>query len=123
MLFEGVNDIGNSASNPAPQLISAFKTIIADARKANLITIGGTITPFGGSSYSGSAKEEARKTVNAWIKTAGNFDYVVDFAAAVESKSDASKLDSRYNGGDSLHPNVAGYQAMADAFPLDIFDV
>jgi lysophospholipase L1-like esterase len=122
MLFEGVNDIGNSNANVAQQLISAFKTIISDAKKAGLVTIGGTITPFGGSSYAGAAKEEARKTVNAWIKTKGNFDHVVDFAAAVESKSDPAKLDSKYNGGDSLHPNVAGYQAMADAFPLDIFD-
>ncbi|KAF1958993.1 SGNH hydrolase [Byssothecium circinans] len=121
MIFEGVNDIGNSG-NVAQQLISAFKTIVADARKAGLVTIGGTITPFGGSSYAGADKESARKTVNAWIKAQGNFDHVVDFAAAVESKTDPSKLNSKYNGGDSLHPNVAGYQAMANAFPLDIFN-
>ncbi|KAF2643503.1 lipolytic protein-like protein G-D-S-L family [Massarina eburnea CBS 473.64] len=121
MIFEGVNDIGNSG-NVAQQLINAFKTIVADAKKAGLVTIGGTITPFGGSSYAGGDKENARKTVNTWIKATGNFDHVVDFAAAVENKADPSKLDSKYNGGDSLHPNVAGYQAMANAFSLDIFN-
>jgi lysophospholipase L1-like esterase len=121
MIFEGVNDIGNSG-NVANQIINAFKTIIADAKKAGLVTIGGTITPFGGSSYAGGDKENARKTVNTWIKAKGNFDHVVDFAAAIENKANPANLDSKYNGGDSLHPNVAGYQAMANAFPLDIFN-
>lgn len=123
MIFEGVNDIGNggAASSIAQQLISAFKQITADAKKAGLITIGGTITPFGGSSYAGSDKESARKTVNDWIKQKGNFDFVADFAAAIENKNSPSQLASQYNGGDSLHPNVAGYQAMANAFPLEVF--
>jgi len=119
MLFEGVNDIGNGAS--ASSLINGFKTILADAKKAGLTTIGGTITPFGGNSYYSAAHESARKSLNDWIKTKGNFDYVADFAAAIENKADPTKMDAKYNGGDGLHPNVAGYQAMANAFPLEAF--
>jgi lysophospholipase L1-like esterase len=53
--------------------------------------------------------------------TLPQIDHVVDFAAAVESKTNKEQLDSKYDGGDHLHPNGAGYQAMAAAFPLDIF--
>lgn len=119
MIFEGVNDIGNGAS--ASSVTNAFKQITADAKKAGFITIGATITPFGGNSYYSSGHEQARKQVNQFVKTKGNFDFVVDFAAAIENKADPTKMDSKYNGGDGLHPNVAGYQAMANAFPLDIF--
>lgn len=120
MLFEGVNDIGGGASGSA--LINAFKTITADAKKAGLVTIGATITPFGGNSYYSAQHEQARKQVNEFVKTQGSFDWVVDFAGAIENKADPTKMDSKYNGGDGLHPNVAGYQAMANAFPLNVFN-
>lgn len=119
MLFEGVNDIGGGASGSS--LISAFKTMTADAKKAGLVTIGATITPFGGNSYYSAGHEQARKQVNDFVKTKGNFDFVVDFAGAIENKADVTKMDAKYNGGDGLHPNVAGYQAMANAFPLEAF--
>ncbi len=48
MIFEGVNDIGSGGGNVGDQLISAFKQIVADCKKAGYITIGATITPFGG---------------------------------------------------------------------------
>ncbi|KAK7179277.1 hypothetical protein DPSP01_005698 [Paraphaeosphaeria sporulosa] len=119
MIFEGVNDLGSGAS--AGALTNAYKQITADAKKAGFVTIGGTITPFGGNSYYSAGHEQARKQVNDFIKAKGNFDFVVDFAGAIENKGDPTKMDSKYNGGDGLHPNVAGYQAMANAFPLDVF--
>ena len=119
MLFEGVNDIGAGASGSS--LTNAYRTITSAAKSAGLVTIGGTITPFGGNSYYSAAHEQARKQVNDFIKAKGNFDFVVDFAGAIENKGDTTKMDAKYNGGDGLHPNVAGYQKMADAFPLDIF--
>jgi lysophospholipase L1-like esterase len=121
MIFEGVNDIGNSGGDVSDQLIKAFTQIVNDAKKLNLKTIGATITPFGGSSYAGGSRESARKKVNNWILTSKTFDYTVDFSAAITSKSSADQIDSALHGGDHLHPNGAGYQAMANAFPLDIF--
>lgn len=119
MIFEGVNDLGGGAS--ASALTNAYKQITADAKKAGFVTIGGTITPFGGNSYFTAAHDQARTQVNDFTKTKGNFDFVVDFAGAIEDKADPTKMDSRYNGGDGLHPNVVGYQTMADAFPLNVF--
>lgn len=119
MIFEGVNDIGAGAQ--ATSLINAFKQIAADAHKAGLLVFGATITPLGTSYYS-AAREQVRQTVNKWIlSSGGSYDATVDFDKILRDPSNAANLASKYNSGDGLHPNVAGYQALADAFPLDIF--
>ncbi|TVY81081.1 hypothetical protein LSUE1_G003171 [Lachnellula suecica] len=119
MIFEGVNDIGSGASDTS--LIAAFKQIAADARKAGILVFGATITPLGTSYYSAS-REAIRQKVNKWIMASGGvYDAAVDFDAIVRDSSNPSQLASKYNSGDGLHPNVAGYQAIANAFPLDIF--
>lgn len=130
MIFEGVNDIGPGPNTAAAQtrigdqLIAAFTQITADAKKAGFMTIGATITPFGGNTgYAGTEKEKTRLRVNEWVLAKGNgsYDFVVDFASLVATKGQVSVLDKRFDSGDGLHPNVAGYQAMANGFPLDIF--
>lgn len=122
MIFEGVNDIGNgNGGSTADQLISAFKQIAADAKKAGMTTIGATITPLG-TSYYNAAREQARLKVNTWIMQQGNFDVAVDFAGVVANAGNKAQMDSKYNSGDGLHPNVAGYTAMAAAFPLEVFN-
>ena len=123
MIFEGVNDIGNSGGGVAGQIQNAFKTIVDDCKKAGLITIGATVTAFGGQgqSYSSPAREQQRQQLNNWILTSKTFDHTVDFAKMIDDPSAKSQLARAYDGGDHLHPNVAGYQAMADGFPLDIF--
>jgi len=119
IIFEGVNDIGNGGSDAA--LISAFKQIIADCKAAGLKVFGATITPFGGNSYSSGGHEAARKKVNEWIMTGGAFDATIDFAKLLADPSRQDALASKYDSGDHLHPSVAGYQHLADSFPLDIF--
>jgi lysophospholipase L1-like esterase len=128
MIFEGVNDIGGGANSAGTQtsigdqLIKAFTQIAADAKKAGYVTIGGTIMPFGGNSYAGTEREKTRARVNKWILQNGTFDHTVDLAGILASKSNPEQLDAKYNSGDGLHPNVAGYQAVADAFPIEIFN-
>lgn len=116
MIFEGVNDIGANGSGQA--LINAFKQIVADCKAKGYITIGATITPFGGNSYAGGNHEQQRQLVNTWIMAEGNFDYAVDFSAII---GQGDRLQASFDSGDHLHPSVAGYQAIADKFPLDIF--
>ncbi len=84
---------------------------------------GATITPFGGSgqSYSDPTREATREKVNEWILTSGTFDATVDFAKMLGDPSKPDQLASQYDSGDHLHPNVAGYQFLADSFPLEIF--
>ncbi|KAH6626477.1 SGNH hydrolase-type esterase domain-containing protein [Chaetomium sp. MPI-SDFR-AT-0129] len=130
MIFEGVNDIGGGSADSGTQtrigteLQEAFAKIVGDCKVAGIKTIGGTITPFGGNgqAYSSPVREAARVAVNEWILGSGTFDATVDFAKLIGDPTTVSQLAGKYDGGDHLHPNVAGYQAMADGFPLDFFD-
>lgn len=133
LIFEGVNDIGGGGTDSSTQssignrLIDAYKTIAADCKAAGIKVYGATITPFGGSgqSYSNPTREQTRVKVNNWIlANAGEgkaFEAAVDFGKMIGDGAVVSQLGRTFDGGDHLHPNVAGYQAMADGFPLGIF--
>ncbi|KAF9524669.1 SGNH hydrolase-type esterase domain-containing protein [Crepidotus variabilis] len=120
MIFEGVNDIGTGATGSgtqnqiANQLISAFTQIAKDAKSLGLPIFAATITPFGSSQYGDTSREAARQTVNKWILTSGTFDAVIDFDKFIRNPSNPAQLASQYNSGDYLHPNVAGYQYIAN---------
>ena len=49
------------------------------------------------------------------------FDAVIDFDAVVRDPARPSKLQSRFASSDYIHPNDAGYRAMADAVDLGMF--
>ncbi|MBV9604498.1 MAG: SGNH/GDSL hydrolase family protein [Solirubrobacterales bacterium] len=129
ILLMGINDIGfsvtppNPVTNPLPdvsaaQIISGYEQIIAQAHAVGLKIIGGTLTPFKGAGYYSTAGEAKREAVNQWILTSGAFDGVIDFAKVVADPSDPTMMAPQYDSGDHLHPNDAGYQAMANAIPL-----
>ncbi len=133
IVIEGVNDLGvagmhgpiTAAQNAAlvRHIIGAYRQIILRAHAHGIKVIGGTITPFKGSSYyrPSAATLQDRKQINAWIRAPGHFDAVVDFAKAVRDPQHPARLLPSYDSGDNLHPNPAGYRAMADAIPLSLF--
>ncbi len=45
---------------------------------------------------------------------------MIDFDAAVRDPSDPSRINPSFDGGDHLHFNPAGYQAMANAIKLGL---
>ena len=45
---------------------------------------------------------------------------MIDFARPVASAADPLTFDPRYNDRDHLHPNDAGYKAMADFVDLTV---
>jgi lysophospholipase L1-like esterase len=117
ILLEGINDIG-SADAQASSLIAGDKQLIAEAHAARLKIFGATLTPFKGAGYWSPEKEHTREVLNTWIRTSGAFDGVIDFAKATEDPSDPEMFYPPYDSGDHLHPNDAGYQAMANAVNL-----
>jgi len=125
ILLEGINDIGRGFYPPtepvtAEALIAADKQIIARAHAHGIKVYGATLTPYKGAHYFMPEGEQVREAVNQWIKTSGAFDGVVDFAPSVADKSDPTTFDTNYNLTDKLHPNDAGYQAMANAIDLGL---
>jgi lysophospholipase L1-like esterase len=59
--------------------------------------------------------------VNDWIRNGKAFDGVIDFDKAVEDPQNPDHILAKYDSGDHLHPNDAGYEAMGAAVPLSLF--
>ena len=133
MILEGINDIGVTTStrgNAPPQnpvsaddLIGALKQMIERAHAHGIKVIGCTLTPYEGAGYYSEKGEEVRQAVNRWIRSGGAFDAVVDFEKATQDSANPKKLKPTFTNGDNLHPNDAGYKAMADSIDLKIFAV
>ncbi len=137
VLLEGLNDIGfpgaklngrylaDLADVRTPEdLIDAYRQLISRAHARGVKLIGATITPFEGVDFPGyhsKSKEAVRQTVNKWIRTSGPFDGVIDFDAVLRDPDHPSRLLQRFASTDHLHPNDAGYRAMADAIDLALF--
>ena len=128
IVLEGINDIGYSHS-PSPltvphtqvsaqQVITGEEQLIDAAHSAGLRIFGATLLPFEGARYWTPEGEQIREAINSWILTSHAFDGVIDFASALASPSDPLRLDPAYDSGDHLHPDEAGYAAMARAIRL-----
>jgi lysophospholipase L1-like esterase len=61
-------------------------------------------------------------SVNNWIRNSGEFDGVIDFDALLRNPDHPSRLLPRFSSEDYLHPNDAGYQAVADAIDMALFN-
>jgi lysophospholipase L1-like esterase len=130
-LLEGINDIGfPGAVDPAmprttaAEIIAAYKQLITRAHAAGLKIYGCTLTPFEGTIFPGyfaPDKEPVRQAVNEWIRHSGWFDAVIDFDKVIRDPSHPTRMLPAYDVGDHLHPNDAGYKAMADAVDLRLF--
>jgi lysophospholipase L1-like esterase len=124
----GINDIGHSSDDsPLPggarELIAGYRQLIARAHEHGIAVYGATLTPFEGAKYYAPDKEQMREAVNAWIRTSGEFDGVIDFDQVIRDPAQPKRFLPAYDSGDHLHPNDAGYQAMGNAVPLTWFGV
>jgi lysophospholipase L1-like esterase len=124
VILESINDIGIGRSSPVPSandLIAAHRQLIDRAHARGLLVYGATLTPFEGAAYFTPEGEMKRQAVNAFIRTAKAYDGVIDFDAAVRDPMAPSKIQMKFNPGDNLHMNDAGYAAMAAAIDLSLF--
>jgi lysophospholipase L1-like esterase len=123
----GINDIGRSATGQPPQPVSADEIIaghrqmITRAHQQGLKIVGCTLTPFEGAAYFSTEGETKRQAVNKFIRAGGAYDAVIDFDAVVRDPAHPERFLAMYDSGDHLHPNDAGYKAMADAIDLSLF--
>jgi lysophospholipase L1-like esterase len=125
IILEGLNDIGFAVESAPFQAVSAqqitdsIATAVGKAKARGLKVFVGTLLPYRGAGYFSEDGELKRQAVNAWVRanTAGA-DGVIDFAQVMASAADASVMNPAYDSGDHLHPNDAGYAAMAAAVDL-----
>jgi lysophospholipase L1-like esterase len=138
ILLEGINDVGwphmtlpkgmDSSKFKLPDfaledvsatdLIVGMRQMIERAHERGVRIFGATILPFEGANYYSESGEATRQAVNQWIRTGGAFDGVIDFDAAVRDPAHPAQIRQDLQSGDHLHPNAAGYKAMADAIDI-----
>ncbi|MGW0583996.1 SGNH/GDSL hydrolase family protein [Streptomyces sp. NPDC002920] len=117
-LFEGVNDIKAHTGVTAEDMIAGYREIVRRAHAAGKCVIGATVAPFKGWPEWDPAAESVRQDVNAFIRNSGEFDAVTDFDRILRSPYDPERILPFFDGGDHIHPNDKGMQAMADAVDL-----
>jgi lysophospholipase L1-like esterase len=136
VIMEGINDIGwpgeksvtpDEKQRSQEEIILGYKQIIDRAHAHGIQVVGATLTPFIDTfkgtpmeGYYTPQKEKVRQAVNAWIRSSGTFDGVIDFDKATEDPAKPGHIRADYDCGDHLHPNDAGYKAMADAVDLNM---
>src|SRR6266498_202179 len=119
IVLEGINDIQQTPHQTDPAaIISAYRQLIAQAKARGIRVVGATILPFKGWQVWDETLEATRGAVNDWIRTSHEFDAVVDFDKATRDPAAPLQMLAAYDSGDHLHPNDAGYQAMANAIDL-----
>lgn len=129
----GVNDLGVShrgvpttaASRAAllAELKAGFTDLATRARAGGVCLIASTVLPYAGSSYYAPAAENEadRQALNAWLREPGRFDALLDFDALLRDPARPAYLRADVDD-DGLHPSLAGYRVMAEAFPAEVLD-
>lgn len=129
----GINDISWPGTafdphgrRPALEALTAgYRQLLAQARSRGVRVIVATLTPFEGAlpgtpldNYFQPEKEALRQQLNAWIRSCGSFDGVLDADALLRDPAHPQRLLPAYDSGDHLHPGDAGNRALAEALDL-----
>ena len=125
IILEGINDIGFGADPAlaqtvtAQQIIDSIAAAVAKAKARGLKVFLATLLPFRGAAYFTEDGEAKRQAVNAWIRAnSAGADGVIDFEHVIGGAGDPSVFNPAFDSGDHLHPNDAGYAAMAAAVDI-----
>jgi lysophospholipase L1-like esterase len=122
IVFEGVNDIKSTPPPTADAMIAGYRQIIARAHVLGKCVVGATILPFQGWGEWTPAAEAVRGQLNAFILTGGEFDAAIDLDSRLRNPYDHTRLFPKFDGGDHIHPNDKGMQAIADTVDLAALD-
>lgn len=136
----GINDLAVAAARPgaSPDLaeflsmfpggpvttddvVAGYRALIARAHDRGVAIYATTLAPFEGDDIFTPEGEVAREAVNAWIRTSGAFDAVLDFDAVWRDPARPRRIRAGLHAGDHLHGSDEGYQALADAVDLSLF--
>jgi lysophospholipase L1-like esterase len=129
----GTNDLGVGygparpgaapAANPPTyeDLLAGYRQLIARAHAHGVKIYAATIMPYEGASYWSPAGDALRQRINQWMRTSREWDGFVDFDAAWRDPARPTQIKAGMGAADHLHGSDAGYAALGDSIPLDLF--
>jgi len=122
IILEGINDISRSATDSvtAEDIIFGLHQVVDRAHERGIIVYGATILPFDRTPPA-PVLEAKRQAINAWIRTSGVYDAVIDFDSVTRDPQQPGRMLPAYDSGDHLHPSDAGYEAMGESIDLALF--
>ncbi|MGY0233006.1 SGNH/GDSL hydrolase family protein [Longispora urticae] len=117
----GINDIWMSNESPEA-IIDGLHQIAIQVRQKGLKVVACTLMPYENATSAvwTPEREATRLAVNEYLRTSSDFDGLVDFDKVMRDPAAPSKLRAEFDSGDHIHPNDAGYQAMANAVNLNL---
>ncbi|UQU62716.1 SGNH/GDSL hydrolase family protein [Couchioplanes caeruleus] len=105
----------------ADDVIAGLRQLIARAHDRGVAIHAATIAPYEGHDIYTPEGDAARRAVNDWIRTGGEFDAVLDFDAVWRDPARPRRIRDDLHAGDHLHGNDAGYRALADSIDVSLF--
>ncbi len=129
ILFEGINDIEavthqhQRYDGLEKRVEWALAQMAERSHERRIKVFAATQIPDCRERCASAEGEATRQALNAWIRTASVFDGIIDFDRITRDPEHPSQLLPKYNSGDFVHPNDAGYAAMANGIDLSLFSV
>lgn len=132
ILADAANDIGqpggpviDAAQMPTLQdLTAAYQQLAARARAAGVKVIAATVMPFEGVPFAGfwsPEKERLRGELNAWIRSSGAFDAVIDLDAMLRDPARPNRFREGLHTANNFGPNEAGERYLVEGLDLKLF--
>jgi lysophospholipase L1-like esterase len=129
--LEGINDFSKNGNASVEAVIAGMRDAVGRMRAhiPGVRVIGATVVSALGATnenHGFAAQDANRRALNDFIRSGGLFDGVADFDRATLDPATGGMRaefvpDSTIGGpGDKLHPNRAGYLAMAHAIDLSL---
>ncbi len=118
IVWEGTNDVATRPGLPLSEVTGAYQRLITVAGSRGVRVIGATLQPHEGAGFYSDEGNRLRGAVNDWIRWSGAFDDVADYDQVLLDPRHPGRLRPDYDSGDHLHPNDAGYAAIAGSVDL-----
>jgi len=125
--LEGINDFSTNVNASVETVEAGMKAVVARLHEKKVRVIGATVTSALGNAsgtHGSPAEDQKRQQLNQFIRDGKLFDGVADFDKATTDPATgglrAEFVPDSTTGaaGDKLHPNRAGYLAMAMCIDL-----